>query len=288
MAYIGMVEAWVKVKLRMKADGRILRALLMVFLAFVAVGCEDEHVAKGHKIFSRYCSACHGEEGNGQGYNAPNLDPHPRDLTDSEEEYMAKLSNDEIYEVIQLGGYGVDLSAGMPVWGKVFSEEEIWSLVAFIRTLHPNEGNEIAFTKPDSEAPLFEAKRVRYPRVKEKRFYELMEELAPDEEAFQEQVALGEEIFAEVGCNACHRVNGEGGELGPDLSRGGFMLQTQFIFRWILNPQSFKPKTRMANLDLNEQDAFAIALYVSTLKGDAPHQGGGSEEANAGTEDGGV
>lgn len=241
-----------------------------MLVMFILVGCEDEHIAKGHKIFSRYCSACHGEDGDGTGYNATNLDPVPRDLTDGDEDYMSKLSNDEIYEVLRLGGYGVDLSGGMPVWGKVFSEEELWSLVAFVRTLHPNEGNEIAFTKPDSEEPIFSAKRVRYPKVREKKFYDLLETLAPDEEAFQEQVVLGEEIFSEVGCSACHRVNGEGGELGPDLSRAGFMLQTQFIFRWILNPQSFKPKTRMANLDLNEEDAFAISLYLSTLKAPSP------------------
>jgi len=243
----------------------VLVSFLMMFM-LVLVGCEDEHIAKGHKIFSRYCSACHGEDGDGTGYNATNLDPTPRDLTDGDEDYMAKLSNDEIYEVLQVGGYGVDLSGGMPVWGKVFSEEELWSLVAFVRTLHPNEATEIAFTKPDSEEPLFEEKRLRYPKVQEKKFYDLLEALAPDEDAFQEQVVLGEEIFGEVGCNACHKIQGEGGELGPDLSRVGFMLQTQFIFRWILNPQSFKPKTRMANLDLNEEDALAISLYLSTLK----------------------
>lgn len=259
----------------------LLVSILLLFILF-SVGCENKYVAKGHEIYSRYCSACHGEKGDGTGYNAGNLDPVPRDLTDSEEVYMSKLSNDEIFEVLQLGGYGVDLSGGMPVWGKVFSEEELWSLVAYVRTLHPNEGNEIVFTKPDSEEPVFDSKRVRYPKVKEKKFYDLLESLAPDEVAFQEQVALGEEIFSEVGCNACHKVNGEGGELGPDLSRAGFMLQTQFIFRWIMNPQSFLPKTRMANLDLKEEDALAISLYLSTLNGDAPKNNVSEEDEDEG------
>jgi len=280
-------EARVNNRLRIERRGSFVKVLFLVLFVFLAVGCEDEHIAKGHEIFSRYCSACHGEKGDGTGYNASNLDPHPRDLTDGDEEYMSKLSNDEIFEVLQLGGYGVDLSGGMPVWGKVFSEQELWSLVAYVRTLHPNEGNEIVFTKPGTEEPVFEKKRVRYPRVKEKKFYDLLEAIAPDEETFQEQVTLGEEIFGEVGCNACHKVDGEGGELGPDLSRAGFMLQTQFIFRWILNPQSFKPKTRMANLDLNEEDAFAIALYVGTLKGPPPGQTETSEEVEA-DDDGGV
>lgn len=269
-----------------KRKGKFVLPFLILF-ALISAGCENKYVAKGHKVFSRYCAPCHGEGGDGLGYNASNMDPLPRDLTDSDEDYMVKLSNDEIFEVLQLGGYGVDLSGGMPVWGKVFSEEELWSLVAYVRTLHPNEGNEITFVKPDSKEPVFDTKRVRYPKVREKKFYDLLESLAADEEAFEGQVALGEEIFAEVGCNACHKVNGEGGTLGPDLSGAGFMLQTQFIFRWILNPQSFISKTRMPNLDLNEEDAFAVSLYVSTLK-EAASKSEVSEEKNNDAEDGGV
>lgn len=212
--------------------------------------------------------------GEGNGYNAVNLDPSPRDLTDSDEEYMVKLDNEEILEVLQIGGRGVDLSPSMPVWGTVFSEEELWSLVAYVRTLHPYEGEEIVFTKPESKEPIFDSKRPRFKRASEKRFFELKEDLAPDDDAFEEQVTLGQELFEEYGCIGCHVVNGEGGTLGPDLSRAGFMLKTPFIFQWILYPQSFKPKTRMANLDLTEEDALAVALYLSTQRAPAPGSGG--------------
>lgn len=251
--------------------------LMMLFMLFV-VGCENEHIAKGHEIFSRYCTPCHGESGAGDGYNAHHLDPHPRDLTDSEEDYMAKLDNEEILEVLKVGGYGVELAGTMPAWGKVFSEEELWSVVAYVRTLHPNEGNEIVFM--NSEKPVFDAKRVRYPKPRESRFVALMESLAPDEDAFEEQVALGEELFEEYGCIGCHAIQGNGGEVGPDLTRAGFMLQTQFIFRWILNPQAFLSKTRMPNLDLPEEDAFAVALFLSTQDGSSS----GGEDAPAESE----
>ncbi len=240
---------------------------LLLLFVFTLAGCENEHVAKGHKLFSRYCSSCHGEQGDGNGYNAGNLDPRPRDLTDSEEEYMAKLSNDEIFEVLKVGGYGVDLAGTMPVWGKVFSEEQLWSLVAYIRTLHPNEAEEIVFTKPGTKDPVFDKTKPQYSRVREKVFDDLMASLVPDEDAFDEQVAIGEEVFEERGCIGCHIVNGKGGTLGPDLSKAGSMLQTQFIFRWVVNPQGFKVKTRMPNLDLPNEDALAVSLYVSTLKG---------------------
>jgi len=249
---------------------RFKTVLLTFLLAVVMSGCEDKYVAKGHKIFNRYCTPCHGPDGDGNGYNAKNLESSPRDLTDSAEEYMAKLDNSEIYEVLELGGYGVDLAPTMPVWGKVFSEEELWSLVAFVRTLHPNTAEAIVFTKPDSEEPVFETKRVRYPKVRPNEFYDLYEELVPDEDAHAEQVEIGGQVFEERGCNACHVVNGEGGKLGPDLSRAGFMLQPQFIFRWVLNPQAFLPKTRMPNLDLTPEDALAVSLYLGEQKGPAP------------------
>lgn len=231
---------------------------------------EDKHVAAGRKNFNRYCAPCHGESGDGTGYNAINLESSPRDLTDAQEEYMAKLDNAEIFEVLELGGYGVDLAPTMPAWGKVFSEEELWSLVAFIRTLHPNEAEAIVFEKADSKESIFESKRVRYPKPRPNEFHDLLEELAPDEDAYAEQVAIGADVFQERGCNACHVVDGEGGALGPDLSRAGFMLQKQFIFQWSLNPQSFKSKTRMPNLDLPPEDALAITLFLGEQKASPP------------------
>lgn len=226
---------------------------------------EDKHVAKGRKLFNRYCAPCHGESGEGNGYNAKNLDPHARDLTDKSEVYMAKLEDQEIYEVIEKGGRGVELAPIMPSWGKHFSEEEIWSLVAFIRKLHKYKGEPVKF---DKEKP-YQTTRVRTPPVQEAEFASLMESKVADDEARQGLIDQGKEVFADYGCVACHKIDGEGGELGPDLSRVGFMLQPQFIYRWVRNPLSFKSHTRMPNLDLPDEDALAVTLYLSTLKGSA-------------------
>ena len=240
--------------------------VMIAFLLLVGVlgGCQNAHVAKGKETFYKYCSPCHGTGGAGDGYNASNLDPHPRDLTDKQETIMAKLSNKEIYEVIEKGGYGVELAPTMPSFGQVFSEEEIWSVVAYIRTLHSN-GEPVVF----DEAKPYSSKRPHVKPVSEADFTSLLAEKAPDEETRAGLVETGGEAFNEYGCIGCHRIGGTGGELGPDLSRAGFMLQPQFIYRWIRNPQSFKPDTRMPNLGLPEEDALAVALYLSTLK-DSP------------------
>ena len=252
---------------------------MIVLFAFVgAFGCQSKQVAEGKKTFDRYCAPCHGDSGAGNGYNAKNLDPHARDLTDASEPYMAKLTNEEIYEVISKGGAGVDLAPTMPTFGTVFSEAEIWSLVSYIRTLHPYKGDEVKF----DEGKPYNAKRPRVASVTEADFATLMESKAADDTAKGELVALGEQVFDDYGCIGCHKVRGKGGTLGPNLSRAGFMLQPQFIYRWVRNPQSFKPMTRMPNLDLPEEDALAVTLYLSTLKD--PEFGGdgtGREAAGA-------
>lgn len=226
---------------------------------------EDKHVAKGRKIFSRYCTPCHGDSGEADGYNAKYLDPQARDLTDKTEKYMVKLTNEEIYEVIEKGGRGVELAPIMPSWGKHFSEEEIWSLVAYIRTLHSYKGEPVKF---DKEKP-YQTTRVRTAPVQETEFVSLAESKVADDETRDEMIEKGKEAFADYGCIACHQIEGEGGVLGPDLSRVGFMLQPQFIYRWVRNPLSFKPHTRMPNLDLPDEDALSVTLYLSTLKGGA-------------------
>lgn len=247
-------------------------ALVIGVLAFPFL-FEDKHVAQGRRLFSRYCTPCHGTGGRGDGYNAKNLDPHARDLTDKSEAYMAKLSNDEIFEVIQKGGRGVDLAPTMPSWGKYFSEEEIWSIVAYVRTLHRYKGEKIDFTKG------YQTTRPRQPPIQEAEFVSLLEAGANENAGRQELIEQGKEIFSDFGCIGCHRIDGEGGRLGPDLSRAGFMLQPQFIYRWVRNPLSWKPHTRMPNLGLDEKEALAVTLYLSTQKAPTPSDQGQATQA---------
>lgn len=259
--------------------GKNLKSVILPLLGLVLIGglaytfiFQDPHVSAGRKLFERNCTPCHGESGEGDGYNAENLDPQPRDLTDSEEEYMGKLDNDEIYEVIEKGGLGVEISSLMPVFGRIFSEEEIWSLVAYVRTFHRYDGEKVAF--PET----LETKKPRVPPITEAEFNKVYEAEVTSAEVEEELVALGSELFYEFGCIACHRIGEEGGKLGPNLSHVGFMLQPQFIYRWARNPQSFKPHTRMPNLGLNEQDALAVVLYLSTLNEPNFVEGGAAPE----------
>jgi mono/diheme cytochrome c family protein len=87
----------------------------------------------GKVTFTHYCQTCHGETGAGDGFNAFNLDPHPRDLSDPE--FQKKKSDAELADAIQRGGAGGGLSALMPPWGHTLSTRQIDELVLYLRTL---------------------------------------------------------------------------------------------------------------------------------------------------------
>ena len=87
----------------------------------------------GRATFEHYCQTCHGETGAGDGFNAFNLDPHPRDISDPA--FQKKKTNAELADAIQRGGAGVGLSSLMPPWGRTLSRAEIDQTILYIRSL---------------------------------------------------------------------------------------------------------------------------------------------------------
>jgi mono/diheme cytochrome c family protein len=87
----------------------------------------------GKQVFQHYCLTCHGETGAGDGFNAFNVEPHPRDLSDPA--FQKAKSNPELTDTIRRGGVGVGLSAMMPPWGKTLTPDQIDQVVGYIRTL---------------------------------------------------------------------------------------------------------------------------------------------------------
>ncbi|HMD14577.1 MAG TPA: c-type cytochrome [Bacteroidota bacterium] len=87
---------------------------------------------QGKYLYTKYCSVCHGDEGKGDGFNAFNLDPKPRDFTDAK--YMNVLDDQRLAETITFGGRGVNRSPLMPSWGGRLNKDQIQYLIAYVRT----------------------------------------------------------------------------------------------------------------------------------------------------------
>jgi len=90
---------------------------------------------EGRTLFAHYCATCHGDEGHGDGFNAYNLDPKPRDLADPA--FQAKRSDDDLAAIIRSGGGVADMSTGMPPWEHTLGDRQIRNIVDYIRTLKP-------------------------------------------------------------------------------------------------------------------------------------------------------
>lgn len=87
----------------------------------------------GEKLFGKYCAICHGASGQGDGFNSFNLDPRPRDLTDSS--YINTVSDSRLTEIIAQGGKGTGKSVLMPAYEHTLSNGEIGDLINYIRYL---------------------------------------------------------------------------------------------------------------------------------------------------------
>ncbi len=89
-------------------------------------------VRSGRDIYQHYCQTCHGETGAGDGFNAFNLDPHPRDFSDPA---FQKKTDVDIRDAIRRGGAGVGLSPLMPPWGRTLGDRKVEDVLLYLRTL---------------------------------------------------------------------------------------------------------------------------------------------------------
>lgn len=92
----------------------------------------------GKGVYSHYCQTCHGETGAGDGFNAFNLDPRPRDFSDPA---FQKLKSDaDLADAVRRGGAGVGLSPLMPPWGHTLSARQVDEVVLYVRALRKKVG----------------------------------------------------------------------------------------------------------------------------------------------------
>jgi mono/diheme cytochrome c family protein len=86
----------------------------------------------GRTTYQHYCQTCHGETGAGDGFNAFNLDPRPRDFSDPA--FQKKKTDPDLADAIQRGGSGVGLSPLMPPWGRTLTRPQIDQTILYIRS----------------------------------------------------------------------------------------------------------------------------------------------------------
>lgn len=92
---------------------------------------QADAVAAGEALFAARCSSCHGPEGEGDGAAAASLDPKPTNLKTE----IPNLEDDFIFWRIMDGGAMEPWNSSMPAHKGILSEDEVWQLVSYLRTL---------------------------------------------------------------------------------------------------------------------------------------------------------
>jgi mono/diheme cytochrome c family protein len=85
-------------------------------------------IEEGEKLFGTECAACHGLDGHKPTDAGRWMYPRAADLTSREAQ---QYSDRELFWIVK---NGIRLS-GMPAFGKVETDEHVWNLVQYVRTL---------------------------------------------------------------------------------------------------------------------------------------------------------
>lgn len=106
---------------------RASRALGLAFLiagGLLAASANAGDGNPGREAYFKYCSACHGADGRGNGVVAGSLRSKPSDLTQLAKRHGGTFPSADVKEIID-GRTRVEAhgSRTMPVWGKVFGKE---------------------------------------------------------------------------------------------------------------------------------------------------------------------
>ncbi len=146
----------------------------------------------GKKLYLQYCSQCHGEKGDGEGYAAIHLRPRPRNFTTGKFKVRttpngALPTHQDLVNIIRRG---MPYSS-MPAWPN-FSDQQVSDIAYFLTTFSPE------FSKPESVP-----QAVSFPS-------------AP--RATKESIELGKKVYEETGCGKCHGTLGRAdGPSAPTL-----------------------------------------------------------------------
>jgi cytochrome c1 len=74
-------------------------------------------------------------------------------------------------------------------------------------------------------------------------------------------------LITELTCFSCHRFNGRGGDMAPDLSWEGSSVQRQWLTAFLHNPNTLRPSLirRMPRFNLSDSDNTELTDYILSV-----------------------
>jgi len=240
----------------------------------------ESFTALGESIFTGKgtCTLCHNALGRAPDIHALNMvetaakrmkdDRYQGTATDAESYLHESMVDPGIYVVKGFGKKGSnDTISPMPVINKPpveLSEIEINAVIAYLQA---KDGNDVTVSLP-VEVPVAEVQ--------------------PAEPAGP--AGTVEEVVARYGCQACHKVLGSGGDLGPDLGQVGKRLSPEKIRQSITDPDvdiaegfppGVMPQDFAGQMRVKELEMLVTYLVSGEKPVEVSSAGSGAEKAIA-------
>jgi mono/diheme cytochrome c family protein len=91
--------------------------------------------------------------------------------------------------------------------------------------------------------------------------------VVPRKEAAFHPTGSFAEVYERYKCSTCHKFNGYGGDLAPELTYEGSRAQRQWLVEFLKSPQTLRPTLvlRMPQFNMSDKDAATLADYISMV-----------------------
>jgi mono/diheme cytochrome c family protein len=75
------------------------------------------------------------------------------------------------------------------------------------------------------------------------------------------------QLMNDLRCFSCHRINGRGGDLAPDLTWEGSAVRRQWLVQFLKNPETLRPALirRMPKFNLTDAEINTLSDYIMTV-----------------------
>jgi mono/diheme cytochrome c family protein len=193
-------------------------------------------VSQGQQIYLQSCAICHGADGHGQTTLGQGMYPPAMDLTSP---HVQHWDDPQMFWIIQ---NGVRLT-GMASWKAAISPDDTWKLVIFIHHL------------PELDSAEAENAKMQEPPAK-----------TP-----AQLIAYGKTLYRQEGCFICHRLDGEGNKVGPDLTVEGTRRRSAaWLIGHFKSPAAYVPGSIMPSFkNLTDEQLSALTSFLESQKGGA-------------------
>ena len=74
-------------------------------------------------------------------------------------------------------------------------------------------------------------------------------------------------LMSDLACFSCHRINGRGGDMAPDLTWEGSSVQREWLVQFFKNPGTLRPALirRMPRFNLTDCEINELTDYIMTV-----------------------